>query len=366
MAGVKWGVRIVAMAAAGIIFVGGCSSSDNDPPPDGTVDVIADEPLSAGLYPELYIDGFCSAYAKCDATLFYNAPDPKERCLDLDGAFFLEQSNLLSAYVWLGLIGFDVRNAALCLAQWTHCKTVQASFLIPPKCTAVYEGIFPQGAPCDVDELCFGNQYCSGGPDCAATGACTCPGSCQPRLDDGESCNTGHQCTSENCSRLTKTCAPTPVVGADCTLGDQCTAFSACVDPKGRGQTTCQLSKKAYVGKVGQDCSPGTRLCKRGLACKNDICMETVPAGSDCTNAPCAFGDACTDDICVSPPGWGEACTGAFTCTTGLGCIGGVCTDRLPNGSTCVDSDYCNSEYCVCAEDFCDKKECASRPDCLF
>jgi len=102
-------------------------------------------------------------------------------------------------------------------------------------------------APPREGEACLNGSQCEGGLECIA-------GTCSGPRGDGEACMGHSQCTSRNCPA--GFCAPRPAAGESC-----------------RGQVPCAT----------------------GLACEDDVCVETPQPGDPC---PCGINQACHNGVC--------------------------------------------------------------------
>lgn len=89
-------------------------------------------------------------------------------------------------------------------------------------------------------------------------------------------------------------------------------------------------------------------------SCSNNICASPLPSGSSCTENVNCQSNTCQSGTCVS--GSGGSCTNSAQCSTGLVCIGNVCTfpplcsDGLDNDSD-GKIDYPNDPGCASAND---------------
>ncbi|MGM0575234.1 MAG: hypothetical protein ACQEXJ_05850 [Myxococcota bacterium] len=173
---------------------------------------------------------------------------------------------------------------------------------------------FADGAPCDDDDACTGEDTCQAG---------ACEGA--PIVCDDEDL-----CTDDACDPLT-----------GCTHED---ASASCADDNPCTADGCQ----AETG-----CTYDTASLE-GAACgTNDACVQHECVGGTCTQASetdCFDGDPCTSDACDPAEGCtrdpvddvpcddGDACTGEGTCS------GGSCADGAP--IDCADGNPCTTESC--------------------
>src|SRR5262249_38217363 len=126
------------------------------------------------------------------------------------------------------------------------------------------------------------------------------------------------------------------------------------------GAGTCRAP-----GQAGEDCSK--------LPCATDLyCSRTTPTSAVCTALP-GLGQSCVSSggrcakpyfcnfnggtqACQQPGGLGEDCS-TVSCDTGLYCdtngVKRVCKAALPDGSSCLTSNQCLSQFCGGAPSVC-------------
>jgi len=190
----------------------------------------------------------------------------------------------------------------------------------------------PAGA-CVSDADCnsFGAKCHPGAHYCDVNGSCTIPSAL--------SCDDGDACTDDSCSELAagNGCVNTPHCPSD---GLVCNGIESCVPFQ-------------FGSVVIPECLPGIPPnCDDGNACTIDSCVE--PTGCTHTAVNCNDGNACTQDLCDVQQGCvhvaiAECCRtvadcGHDACTTGVQCVGNVCTGG--QAASCDDADPCTVDGC--------------------
>ncbi len=246
--------------------------------------------------------------------------------------------------------------------------------------TALDSGECIDGDPCTVGDHCV-SGVCLGSPVtcdddnpctddlCEETGGCTFPPN-TAACDDGDPCTLGDHCADGACVSVPVDCQC--LVDADCAAledGDLCNGTLVCdteilphacvVDPgtvitcPGPGDGPAAICLQAA-------CDPATGACSLapdhdGAACDDgDLCtLGDACAGGACAGGPpplCLDGNPCTDDACDPLSGCVFApndapCDDGNACTTGDGCVDGVC--GFGGGVDCDDGDPCTDDACA-------------------
>jgi hypothetical protein len=252
---------------------------------------------------------------------------------------------VLDQLVARGTARFHADLADACLAA-AHADR-DCSIAEPACVQQVVEGTLATDAPCRSDSECPADAACWAGAQFAynACQASTCvhvPGAGEPCTQDPISyCRTGHTCVNF-------VCTPHGTEGAPCGgVNPSCAAGLVCSGAPG----TCQRRRTD-----GQTCDKQAD-CLPDLYCEGGACRPRVHAG-----APCVFGrdvppdcDALsicdgTSRTCVPAGHLGQPCSNhpdaRSFCVEGI-CHGGVCSERLPNGSDCVRGTECASGGCA-------------------
>jgi len=227
---------------------------------------------------------------------------------------------------------------------------------------------------------CAGDSACAAGSYCGST-------SCYPKKANGVGCGANNECTSGNCA--TGMCCNTACTGQcdSCNLPGKAGTCSPVTGPPESGKPACGLGFACVSGACGTTCTTDFQ-CGYTFYCSGGACLAKKGLGATCTTASeCATGN-CVDGYCCNAPcnGACQACDvagaegkcanvpagsphGARTCTpsiycgpagacsstcsnntdcaTGLICLGGTCTTKKVNGSSCVDVGECASGNCV-------------------
>jgi len=229
-------------------------------------------------------------------------------------------------------------------------------------------------ATCVTDAACAAGSYCTGT-------------SCAPKKASGVACGASNECTSNFCvdgvccnSACTAQCEACNVTGsigtctnvtgtpvaprASCTPGYACSG-GACV-------TACTSSAQCASTHY---CSSGLCVLKKGLGttcvgtdeCNTNYCVDGYCCNSPCTGA-CQACDITTLEgkcgnvpagaphgarmcspakACLSTGACAITCTIDPDCAAGFICLGGICTSKKLNGSSCVVNSECASSNCV-------------------
>ena len=185
---------------------------------------------------------------------------------------------------------------------------------------------------CTTDPLMCGNRtkcYFNAERRCAPKGGVGA--SCK----DSNECQDGYYCAQGSCKEV-------PKEGELCGDGIYCADGLACSLDSG----TCN-TKPDY----GEPCALGPNgpfICKDGLGCRNDICMELPGLGDECTaDAQCAEGFACNftanGSFCDYPHRLGERCQTDQTCAKGLYCdfSSNQCEEQHQEGAPCKIGNEC-------------------------
>jgi len=248
--------------------MGACSSTENEPDPNGTVSGFCGNWAKAACSDSVVLT--CSGEDKVDAEL-------TDGCVSKQRVFC---EGLLPA------TGFSSEKASQCLSA------VQAAYKDARLTAAEIATVRHRGTPCN--QLIKGSQEkgesCTSDDDCNTLENFVCvlksgEGTCQiPTLvENGDPCS-----------------AP----GATCNVGYYCGVDEACVKSK----------------DVGKACA-ATFECATGLECDAGKCVERVSAES------CAKDDDCTTNVCDIPVG---ASTGRCVSTITLSASSGLCEDLRP------------------------------------
>ncbi len=295
------------------------------------------------------LEALCQRYVNCPTK-----PDELQfgsvaGCKAFLGSNLTEFKELVGL-VQAGTLGYDAKQAALCLAQLNDCEQ-QFDEGVAPQCETVFLGKTVNGGSCDRDEVCQ-SGYCKGEVD-------GCPGTCQAKASVGSSCaesaacQVGLGCVGGQCKALFAV-----DVGGPCVKSLECKAGLWC--SAGAAGGTC--TAKGEAGAPCQD--PGS--CKPGFSCafsgpdKPPACQANLKAGQPCAvfaqpgKAKCGAGLVCVgnggvDGTCVQAAGLGGACQSTSACGgLDLVCKQGKCAVLPTVGEPCKPANPMAGEFLTC------------------
>jgi Dickkopf N-terminal cysteine-rich region len=313
------------------------------------------------------VDGICGAFVAClgSATLTeqLGGEDCKARfnAEFLSGEFAYLQDSIDTARVKL-----EPSQLAACTSglKAMGCGIETDSF--PDACEKAVAGQVAVGDECVISSDCVGTAYCRTEAEC--------PSHCAALLKAGDSCAKDEECGDALVCQGGKCASPGAetdacegATGVECGLGLVC--WDANDEPVKAG--TCNTTDATLSGDEGDECSPGSVLCKDGLSCAYSdssstqfACAKAVGSGDKCflslpgqcpSDEYCDAADVATEGTCTKKPAEGDDCIAGVRCAPSHVCVpdgsgGGVCRHVQNNGGTCKIDDVCRSGYCNAAK----------------
>ena len=205
-----------------------------------------------------------------------------------------------------------------------------------------------EGTCADITVDCGDGEACPDGYECRVVSA----------LRDGEIVSVGEFCV---CASDGDACR------ASCGVDDDCPAGTACDQPRGPGEGTCNDDIAFCLGNY--DCLPGQR-CEWNQRIGEDICTSTgdKPLGADCDDDIACASGICDDGICTddchsdADCDSGEFCTGTGAWYGTDGCSAGDCPITCPDDTVCSARDErCEPAFCRLTSD-CAEGDCVNSP----
>jgi hypothetical protein len=238
--------------------------------------------------------------------------------------------------------GFACNGTGMCVAAQTS------------QCTPYVCNGTSCGTTCTSDTGCVTAAYCSGGAN----------GQCKPDEPSGGTCTANSQCQSGFC--VDGVCCSTECSGPcqACSAAKKGTGANGTCGPIAQGtdpDNDCAVDAPGTCQRTG-DCN-GTGACELyglGTVCGAATCSGSTLSGQQCNGSgTCAAGQSasCAPYLCAGSNSCGTGCSTNADCMTGNFCIGGVCTQRKPNGGVCSVGTECESGFCVdgvCCNTACD------------
>lgn len=274
----------------------------------------------------------------------------------------------------------DEGRARVDMAALDRCLEELNCGAFPLVCRRAFVGTGGENARCASSAECAPELFCD-----ALFGEC---GRCVADLARGAECRNDAQCSGDDLRddevpACVRSVALEPgVCGGrallDAAVGESCDDVLETSTREVRfgcpDGSVCDLSvtPRVCTDEVmtqGATCSEGYNLCDSGLVCRDGTCRLRAEAGEPCGGdgedvRACdrADGLVCLSGECASVPDQvGDACNlrdGPGACRDGLFCIGGLCTDLVPNSGTCSADSQCESGYCD------SMRLCGTRPSC--
>jgi MYXO-CTERM domain-containing protein len=195
-----------------------------------------------------------------------------------------------------------------------------------------------QQQSCDVDGCDATGTRCNGScnadADCNQGSYCSA-GECVPRLTNGGTCGAPSHCTSGNC--VDGVCCDSACTG-DCEACDQVDHIGTCTPVKGAPRSGrpgclgsgacggfCDGTNNTTCALPGANVSCGVAFCATGVLTTAPACNSAatclLPPPSSCDPYQCtADGVSCL-----------TSCEVDSDCATGLVCVGGNCTQPIPD-----------------------------------
>ena len=130
---------------------------------------------------------------------------------------------------------------------------------------------------------------------------------------------------------------PKPIEKVGCSVDDDCDTAAGEICKNGE----CQVA-------IIPGCTSNAE-CDGGVCDTNThTCVFPGSLGDDCSSGrPCSDGLSCCNGTCVQYTSEREACDALHPCGPGLTCYDGICIkEKLPDDSTCVMDDDCQSGLC--------------------
>lgn len=306
-----FGGRLVALALAGVLFVGGCNGAEGDSGPAGTPPCLVDADCPSGQRCDLGVcvlaevpedAGTPDGGGGADAGPTCRPPCVGRQQCDLPTGRCLEPADCLGAEDCLaGRVCLEGACADACTPETCPsgvvCDPTQGGCVAPPECT-------PDGACAQPDWSC---QHGVCLPPCSL-GGCPSPiQTCDPDSDlcqEPRICGTDVDCLGDRVC-LDRGCAdPEPGCqqDSDCEGGWVCGADSRCVPP-----ATCtsdadcapllcdEERQRCEACVIDQDC-PGQQVCRRGEGAERNRCAEPARCQDD---EDCLGSRICQDGLCL-------------------------------------------------------------------
>lgn len=344
---------------------GGTNNTDVDGGVDSAVPPIEAPPAITELA-ESIADGVCGALVDCLGQAPLAELLGGESCTTRYTAEFLSADYArLQDSIDAKRVTLDSTKMDACVSGTKAMGCAIQTDNLPAACEDAIKGSVALGEECVIDADCEGTAFCRL--------EASCPSVCSALLvkddectKDGE-CGDKLACLNGKCTELAgdgDACEGS--TGTECAFGFAC--WDADDDPPKAGE--CHTNAETQVGDVGDECSPGSVLCKAGLSCAYDgtsttafSCKEQVDSGDACNvglPGQCPSGEYCNagaiseDGTCVARPGDGDPCPAIGGCAAGHLCVpngsgGGVCRHFQNNGGACKIDDQCRSGYCNAA-----------------
>ena len=214
-------------------------------------------------------------------------------------------------------------------------------------------------------DACF--TTCEGNPGaCADSGYCEGM-TCVAKLELGEGCQAAEMCASNNCvdgvccdgpcNETCQTCAAQGSLGV-------CTPYEHGEDPEDEcpGEGVCE----GYCDGDSQCEFPdSSTVCGASLCQSDNVQVESLCDGAGACES---VSTNCGLFVCEETLGAClQSCASHDACVSEAYCDGGLCVEKMNNGSVCAFAYECASNYCEVTTDLtrCCNTSCPSPLDCV-